>query len=201
MDTTAFSRRKILLAAGELFGAAWVGLDWLQLARAAADPHAVAQSSPDAKFVFFTPADAADVEAITAQIIPTDDTPGAREAGVVFFIDRALATFFSRLASPLGVQLLAFQHSCTAAHGGKSFAELPADVQIRTLTEIEHTPFFDNMRMLTVFGMFSLPSYGGNHEQLGWQLLGFDDQHLFEPPFGYYDRDYPGFVPDTTRQP
>ena len=27
--------------------------------------------------------------------------------------------------------------------------------------------------------------------------MGFEDQHVFEPPFGYYDRDYQGFVPYT----
>ena len=28
---------------------------------------------------------------------------------------------------------------------------------------------------------------------LGWGLIGFQDQHVFSPPFGHYDRDYPGF--------
>jgi len=199
MNMPAFSRRKLLRAAGELFGVAWVGLDWMQIAHAAEEAHAAAQSSAHAKFLFFRPADAADVEAITAQIIPTDDTPGAREAGVVYFIDRALATFCSQLAIPVEAQLHAFQHSCAAAHGGKSFAELPSDLQVKMLAQIENTPFFDNMRTLTVFGMFSMPSYGGNREQLGWQLLGFDDQHVFESPFGYYDRDYPGFVSDAVQ--
>jgi hypothetical protein len=23
--------------------------------------------------------------------------------------------------------------------------------------------------------------------------MGFEDQHVFNPPFGYYDRDYAGF--------
>ena len=35
---------------------------------------------------------AAEIEAIAARIIPSDATPGAREAGVVYFIDRALST-------------------------------------------------------------------------------------------------------------
>ena len=30
----------------------------------------------------------------------------------------------------------------------------------------------------------------------GWKLIGFEDRHAFQPPFGYYDRDYPGFVDD-----
>jgi hypothetical protein len=38
-----------------------------------------------------------------------------------------------------------------------------------------------------------MPEYGGNREGLGWKLIGFEDRHIFEPPFGYYDRDYPGF--------
>jgi hypothetical protein len=42
--------------------------------------------------------------------------------------------------------------------------------------------------------MFSLPAYGGNRDGVGWKLIGFEDEHVFHPPFGYYDRDYPGFV-------
>ena len=34
-----------------------------------------------------------EIEAVAAQILPTTDTPGAREAGVIYFIDHALATF------------------------------------------------------------------------------------------------------------
>ena len=40
------------------------------------------------KSVFFTPEQALEVEEMAAQIIPTDETPGAREARVVAFIDR-----------------------------------------------------------------------------------------------------------------
>jgi hypothetical protein len=42
--------------------------------------------------------------------------------------------------------------------------------------------------------MFSMPAYGGNRNGAGWRLLGFQDMHVFQPPFGYYDRDYQGFV-------
>ena len=51
------------------------------------------QSGQPPTFAFFTPEQATAVEAIATQIIPTDDTPGAREARVVSFIDRALVTF------------------------------------------------------------------------------------------------------------
>jgi hypothetical protein len=29
--------------------------------------------------------------------------------------------------------------------------------------------------------------HGGNHDKVGWQLLGYDDSLNHEPPFGYYD--------------
>ncbi len=43
-------------------------------------------------FAFFTPREAAAVEALTARILPGDAAdPGAREAGVVYYMDRVLA--------------------------------------------------------------------------------------------------------------
>jgi hypothetical protein len=47
--------------------------------------------------------------------------------------------------------------------------------------------------------MFTLPAYGGNRDRVGWKLIGFEDTHAFYPPFGHYDRDYPGFVMDEAR--
>ena len=44
-------------------------------------------------------------------------------------------------------------------------------------------------------GMFTSPQYGGNYQGSGWKMMGFADQHAFAPPFGYYDREYTGFVP------
>jgi len=75
-----------------------------------------------------------------------------------------------------------------------SFASLSSDQQIAYLKGIDKTPFFNTTRLLTLLGMFSLPSYGGNRDSVGWKLIGFEDAHVFQPPFGYYDRDYPGFV-------
>jgi len=192
-----FSRRRFLRAVSESLGIACVSLNWSEIATAAHEAHAATRSSASQKFAFFTASDAADVEAIAAQIIPTDDTPGAREAGVVYFIDRALATFFSRLAVLFRGQLSDFQSVCRAAYPDTAaFAQLSSDRQIEFLKRIETSDFFENMRLLTLLGMFSMPSYGGNRDQLGWKLLGFEDQHVFQPPFGYYDRDYPGFVID-----
>lgn len=146
---------------------------------------------------FLSAAEAADVDAVAAQIIPSDDTPGAREAGVVFFIDRALATFLSQLASDYRVALRAFQAAFRDRHSGvASFASLPSERQVEYLETVDQTPFFEMTRLLTQLGMFSLPGYGGNRDSAGWRLIGFEDRHFFQPPFGYYDREYPGFVVD-----
>src|SRR5260370_24121543 len=91
--TNELGRRNFLLQAGTGLSAAWISANWPALLSAATHAHRGAQSAAQPKFEFFTPEQAAEVEAISARIIPTNDTPGAREAGVVYFIDRSLATF------------------------------------------------------------------------------------------------------------
>jgi Gluconate 2-dehydrogenase subunit 3 len=201
LRTDELSRRSLLQAIAAAVGAAF-SLDWTEMALAAQESHAAAQKSGEASLSLLTPAEAADVEAITAQIIPTDDTPGARDAGVVYFIDQALSTFLSHLAVDYRAQLAEFQSVFRAHHAGAaSFAALPSAQQIEYLHTVEHTPFFDTTRLLTLLGMFSMPAYGGNRNEVGWKLIGFEDRHFFQPPFGYYDRDYPGFVIDRPRTP
>ena len=195
MGTDDLSRRLLLQAIAATLGAAAMPAGWLELAEAAARP-------ADGKFTFFSEADAADVEAVAAQIIPTDDTPGAREAGVVHFIDRALMTFLSHLAADYRANLADFQAAFRKQHpAAASFAAITSDRQIEYLKTIDRTPFFESTRLLTLIGMFTMPSYGGNRDGIGWKLLGFEHQASFQPPFGYYDRDYPGFAmePERTR--
>jgi hypothetical protein len=72
---------------------------------------------------------------------------------------------------------------------------LPYDEQTAYLLHMQHEPFFGGMRFLTVLGLLALPSYGGNAGKLGWKLVGFNDQHAWQPPFGHYDAEYTGFVP------
>jgi gluconate 2-dehydrogenase gamma chain len=194
-------RRRFLQLAGASLGASWLALDWAGIARAA-EQAAAQHAAGGARGTTSLSADeAADVEAIAAQIIPTDATPGAREAGVLWFIDRALASFYAPPAARFHAGLQDFQAAVHAMHpDAVSFASLPQDQQLAFLQTVDHTPFFDAMRMLTVLGMFSMPAYGGNRDGVGWRLLGFEDLHAFDPPFGYYDRNYPGFgsKPEST---
>src|SRR5207245_4962831 len=89
------NRRNFLLRAGTGFSAAWVSANWPAMLSAATHAHDAAKAATPPKFEFFTPEEAAEIESITARIIPTDDTPGARAAGIVYFIDRGLVTFGS----------------------------------------------------------------------------------------------------------
>jgi gluconate 2-dehydrogenase gamma chain len=191
------SRRSFLIAFAEVLGVAAAGLSWPEIARAVDEAQAASRAS---SITFLTTSEAADVDAIAAQIIPGGSTPGAREAGVVYFIDRALATFFSLLALEFRAGLAEFQSACRARNPDvTSFAVLSPERQVEFLKTVEQTPFFDQLRSLTVLGMFSMPAYGGNRKGVGWELLGFEDRHVFQPPFGFYDRDYPGFLVDPKK--
>lgn len=142
------------------------------------------------QFSVLTAMEAADLEAIAARIVPSDDSPGATEAGVVFFIDAALSTFEADALEPLRDGLAELRARIERAYGQSSFAALSVDGQMEVLQGIDQTDFFGKIRYLTLAGMFSHPSYGGNRGEIGWKLIGFDGQGAVPPPFGYYDADY-----------
>jgi Gluconate 2-dehydrogenase subunit 3 len=137
---------------------------------------------------FFTDEQAADIDAMASQIIPTDDTPGAHEARVIFFIDRALVTF-ARESTPIYIQGMKDLQAKTKElfPNATKFSALTSPQQIQVLTAIEKSPFFNTVRNHTVIGFFASPVHGGNHNKVGWKLIGFDDSLEFKPPFGYYD--------------
>jgi gluconate 2-dehydrogenase gamma chain len=137
---------------------------------------------------FFTDEQAADIDAMASQIIPTDDTPGAHEARVIFFIDRALVTF-ARESRPVYIQGMKDLQAKTKElfPNATKFSALTSPQQIQVLTAIEKSPFFNTVRNHTVIGFFASPVHGGNHNKVGWKLIGFDDSLEFKPPFGYYD--------------
>ncbi len=103
------SRRSFLVSGGGLLSSVWIAAHWPNIAAAAHHADEMSAVPAPAGFEFFNAADAADVEAISAQIVPGGATPGAREAHAVYFIDRALATFLSRLAPDFRAGLAEFQ--------------------------------------------------------------------------------------------
>jgi gluconate 2-dehydrogenase gamma chain len=191
MSKQEISRRHFVLESCAGIGSVWLLSNMPEIVLAQEHAHRATQSEGPVKFEFFTAEQAAEIEAIAAQIIPTDDTPGAREARVIYFIDRALATFAAE-ERPVFVQGLKDLRSRMKKRHPKhrSFSDLPADQQIRLLKSIEKTQFFESVRTMTIIGMFANPSYGGNHDKIGWRLNGYEDEFFFKPPFGFYDRNY-----------
>lgn len=186
MESTDPGRRDFLKASGSTFGGAWLALHWPAVV-AAANAAAGARAA-GAAFAQLGADEARDLEAIAAQIIPSDETPGAREAGVVYFIDAALGSFMRAEAASIRAGLGALNARVSAAHPGiERFAALPAAAQTALLQAEQGGGLFRTLRFLTVAGMFSLPSYGGNRDGIGWKLLGFDHRHVWSAPFGDYD--------------
>ena len=200
-DPGGESRRSFLLSSGGFLTSMWVAAHWPSLAAAAHHAEQEAEAAIEKRFEFFDAAQAADVDAICSQIVPSGATPGAHEAHAVYFIDRALSTFFAAWSDDIRPGLREFQAKFRESNpASTTFAVAPADRQVAFLKSVEETPFFDTIRTLTLLGMFSSPKYGGNFRGSGWTLMGFADQHAFTPPFGYYDREYTGFVPYSTEK-
>ena len=168
--------------------AAWVAANYPDILAAQEHVKQATQAGQTPKLGFFTEAQAAEIEAVAAQIIPTDDTPGAREARCLYFIDKALTTF-ARDSQPVytqGLQELQAKAEQLYPGAGK-FSALTPEQQIKTLTEIEKTRFFNTVRTHTVIGFLTRPVHGGNHDLVGWKLIGYSDSLNHKPPFGYYD--------------
>jgi gluconate 2-dehydrogenase gamma chain len=155
----------------------------------AAQQHArLAAATPGTQLTYFDRATAAEIEAIAAQIIPTDDTPGAREAGVIYFIDRALGSFFKENQEAYRKGLAELQAKRAKMFpGSSSIASLEPQQQLALVKAIDGTPFLEVVRAHTMIGFFNSPDQGGNRDYIGWKLLGMEHQMAFQPPFGYYD--------------
>ena len=188
MSTKGKSRRSFLVNSVAGLNAAWVTANYPGILAAQEHVRQATQAGGVPKLAFLTEAQAVEVEAITAQIIPTDETPGAREAHGVYFIDRALSTFDKgrQPAYVQGLQDLQAKAQQLYPNAGK-FSALASEQQIKVLTEMEKTPFFNMVRTHTIIGFLARPEHGGNYDKIGWKLIGYNDSLNHKPPFGYYD--------------
>ena len=186
MTSSSESRREFLKTTGSVFGASLMALNLPLVISASRDAHASMESGTG--FRNLSSREAAGLKAAVDQIIPADETPGASEIGVVHFIDAALGGFIAEQAPFLreGLEDLD-SRSKSMNPTADTFSDLNFEQQKQLLVTIEDTPFFGFLHFLTMCGMFCMPKYGGNQDHEGWKLLGFDHQHAWQPPFGYYD--------------
>jgi len=186
MTSTTKSRREFLKSSGSTIGASWLAVNTPLIL--AACQSAQIKTETQAGYENLRPKEALELGAVVDQIIPPDETPGATETGVVYFIDVALGGFMAGSASTLRTGLEDLQRKATSVQGGNhQFSDLSFAQQTVVLKEAENTEFFGTLHFLTMMGMFCLPKYGGNRDHAGWDLIGFNHQHAWQPPFGYYD--------------
>ena len=204
------SRRRFLAQGAGGLSAFWVTAHWPALLAAATHARQAARSAAPAKFEFFAAAEAKEIDAITSRIIPSDETPGAHEAGVVYFIDRSLTTFGVDDQKTYREGLSELQARVAKMFPGTSrFSALTPEQQDEVLHSFdEQSPrgrqrrlrrgpgaqnFFETLRQHTIMGFLIDPDYGGNRDGSGWKVIGRAREHVFQPPFGYYDEGYPGW--------
>jgi gluconate 2-dehydrogenase gamma chain len=152
-----------------------------------------AQNKVEVPLRFFTRPQAAVVEAACERIMPADENgPGAKDTGVVIYIDR-------QLAGPWGHDKYRYTQApfveSLPEHGyqGKEnpreiyvagleklgdFTALSAEEQDQKLITIERTPFFQMLRAHTLQGMFCDPLHGGNAGMAGWKMVGFPGPYM-----------------------
>jgi gluconate 2-dehydrogenase gamma chain len=210
--TNDLSRRGFLARTGAGVSAVWLSAHWSALLAASGHARKAAQSAVPAKLEFFSADQAKEIDAITARVIPTDDMPGAREAGAVYFIDRALTTFASDDQGAYREGLPQLQARVQEVFPGmQKFSAATPEQQDEILHSFDQNApsgrrafrpsagrnFFETLRVHTIIAFLIDPDSdsGGNRDGVGWKVIGRDREHMFQPPFGYYDKDYPGWKP------
>jgi gluconate 2-dehydrogenase gamma chain len=127
------------------------------------------------------------LDLVVARLIPRDSLgPGAREAGVVRYIDRALGGALAGSRDAYRSGLAAVDRYCRSSRG-KPFGELSPIDQDSVLIDVEtgaatgsgagfagsSAQFFALVLNHTRQGMFGDPYYGGNANFVGWDLIGY----------------------------
>lgn len=159
----------------------------------------------DFPLLFLSPEQAATIDALVGQIIPSEEgSPGAREAGVTEYIDRGLAGFFRDLRPLYRNGLLALAE-LTAELTSSSFTQLDEESRRGVVARLDATrreqpgelvgTFFAVVREHTIQGYFGDPAHGGNRGLVGWRLVGFPGAQWGYSP----EQMAPGF--DTTSIP
>ena len=155
---------------------------------AAADAPAMAMdpghAQGDTHGAFFNDDDSRTVAAFAERLMPgATDKPGATDAGVLNYIDLALAGAYSDQQYFYRCGLAQLDDHCTKTYS-KPFRRLTAAQQDETITALEQgkavefvwpsaQAFFNTLRTHTMEGMFADPIYGGNKNFAGWRLVGF----------------------------
>lgn len=142
---------------------------------------------------FFNHDQAVTVAAFAERMMPgAPGKPGATDAGVLNYIDLALAGAYADQQDFYRRGLAQLDAYCRKTYQ-QPFARLTATQQDEVITALEQgkatefawpaaQAFFNTLRTHTMEGMFADPIYGGNKDFAGWKLVGFPGaQAIFTP--------------------
>lgn len=153
-------------------------------------------SVPKSFWRFFTEEEAALVDAIVEQIIPTDEWAGAKDAGVTNFIDKQLVGPYTRYQEDYRKNLASVQAYSKELHH-QLFEQLVWEEQTAFLKKMEvgefsclsnlgkccvsgdviweegmDCSFFSLIRTHTMQGFYGSPRHGGNKDYVSYKMVG-----------------------------
>ena len=123
----------------------------------------------------------ATLEAICEQIVPADEFPGAKQAGVVHFIDQVLTGPVARSYRKRYEVGLKLVDRVSQGRHGQGFAALEGEQQRSVLLDLESgkaagaagQQFFALLVGHTMEGYYGDPAHGGNRDGASWKMIGF----------------------------
>jgi gluconate 2-dehydrogenase gamma chain len=126
------------------------------------------------------------LRAAAARILPSEDGPGAAEAGVAAYVAAALGE--ERLNGWLSffVHGLGRIEAISRETLGKGFPEAAPEEQDEILRQLQAMPephlrhFFGQLVRLCIEGFLGDPRYGGNRDGLGWRYVGYPHDEMEE---------------------
>lgn len=126
-----------------------------------------------------TDTQSATLRAAAARILPSEDGPGAAEAGVAVYVITALGEERLNGWLPFFVHGLGRIEAISRETLGKDFPEAAPEEQDEVLRQLQAMPephlrhFFGQLVRLCIEGFLGDPRYGGNRGSLGWRYVGY----------------------------
>jgi len=147
-----------------------------RLEAAQAHLHAIRKNAEARRLIFFDPEARRLVDALAEAIIPSDDhSPGARQAGVTYYIDLVAGNSAAAEQEQWRTEMAAFE-AAAKSEMGKAFLDATPAEQAGFLNRLANggaepeTPagqFFARMKRMTIFGYYT--SEIGLLKELGYK--------------------------------
>jgi len=113
------------------------------------------------------------------RILPSDDGPGATEAGVAEYVEQALRERRHRALEPLVTSGLERLRALARELHGHDFADCTPAQRDDVLRQLQRLPeraprlFLSRLVQLGLEGFLCDPVHGGNRDGAGWRAVGY----------------------------